>query len=69
MNVFAGDIAWIMRLQNETCSTPFKNPLTDISTLFQASVVQEGVKLEDKYIKMEKEASGIDTNSVAYILF
>lgn len=56
----------MMRLENETCSTPCKNPLTDVSAMFHASVIQEGIKMENDYKKLEREANDASMNSVMY---
>ncbi|XP_065212023.1 tuberin [Planococcus citri] len=56
-----GDISWIMRSQNETCYTPYRNPLADISSLYQASVIHEGIKLLEKQEQEQKEAAAKPT--------
>lgn len=61
-----GDTSWIMRLQNETCSTPYKNPMTDVSTLYQASVIQESMKLTETFEKMKKSSNDIPSNTVTF---
>ena len=51
-----------MRLQNETCSTPYRNPLTDISSLYQASVIHEGLMMEEK--ELLRKSTILNTSSV-----
>lgn len=57
-----GDISWIMRIQNETNSFANSDPMIDMSTLFQSSIIQHGIKMQDSNSRVNTDNNSIEVS-------